>query len=56
MVVAAVVWTFWIDVVIVLATAGLILAVIVGFFVKSLSIKYPPGEVQRRVQDALRRR
>ena len=38
----AVIWHFWIGVVLVLAAVGLLVATVGGYFVKVTRLKYPP--------------
>lgn len=56
MLLAGVLWTFWIGVVVMIVVAFTFAALAVGYLVKATSIRYPPGEIQRRVQEAMRRR
>ncbi len=41
---AAVVWTFWIAPVLVVATVLALMGLVVGYLVKVVLPKYPPGE------------
>ncbi|HVX16693.1 MAG TPA: hypothetical protein VHA73_01565 [Acidimicrobiales bacterium] len=56
MVLAGVIWTFWIAAAVAILVILTLVALAAGYAVKAVSLKYPPGEIQRRVQDALRRR
>ena len=56
MLLAGVIWTFWIGAALVILAVVTVAALAAGFVVRTLSLKYPPGEIQRRVQAAMRRR
>ncbi len=40
----AMVWTFWISILLVISTVALFAALIVGYLVKVVLPKYPPGD------------
>jgi len=56
MVLAAEIWTFWIGAVLVILAVLTVAGLAAGYLARVASLRYPPGEIQRRVQDALRRR
>lgn len=53
---AGVIWTFWIGVIFFITVVVAIVALIVGYLVKVVAFRYPPGEIQRRIQALIQRR
>jgi hypothetical protein len=56
MLLAGEIWTFWIGAFLVILAVLTVAALAAGYVAKSVALRYPPGEIQRRIQDALRRR
>jgi hypothetical protein len=56
MVVSGVVWTFWIAVFVTAAVFITIAALAVGYLVRVVQPKYPPGELRRRIDALIQQR
>lgn len=56
MLLAGVIWTFWLGVFVMIVVAVTLAALAAGYVAKAVSMRYPPGEIQRRIERAVRRR
>jgi len=56
MVLAGVVWTFWIGAILTIVVVLVFAALIAGYLAQVVSTKYPPGEIRRRVNALMQRR
>lgn len=56
MVVSGVIWTFWIAVLVTALVFLTLAALAVGYLVRVVQPKYPPGEIRRRIDALLQQR
>lgn len=56
MVVSGVVWTFWIAVLVTAIVLITLAVLVLGYLVRVVQPKYPPGEIRRRIDALIQQR